>query len=327
MRALAASLAIVGGIALARGPLGARDADYQTAVMQAHTRYQSDASGKVSDSVASLSGVSANVYAVVIVRVDGRVWEAGDASVPLVLGSIGAPFTAALAAEQQGAEVLSSTVGAVAGTAPVPQARNPGNWSASPNDAFGTRGALATLALVRPQHDPEGKWRALLANFNGFAGAELAVHNGAYRAATPIVPRVPENARDLSDKGRLLDDEQPTVDLYLRQSSLALTTRDLAVMAATLANDGMNPLTRQQVVSTAVAQSIQGQLASTRSGTAEWMVKAGIRANASASGAIIVVLPGRLGLAVYSPPLDASGVSVRGQRAIKYLSQALFFNP
>jgi glutaminase len=155
----------------------------------------------------------------------------------------------------------------------------------------------------------------------------LAVHNGAYRAATPIVPRVPENARDLSDEGRLLDDEQPTVDLYLRQSSLALTTRYLAVMAATLANDGMNPLTRQQVVSTAVAQSIQGQLASTRSGTAEWMVKAGIRANASASGAIIVVLPGRLGLAVYSPPLDASGVSVRGQRAIKYLSQALFFNP
>jgi glutaminase len=97
-------------------------------------------------------------------------------------------------------------------------------------------------------------------------------------------------------------------------------------MAATLANDGINPVNQRRVVGAAVAQNIQAQLKSPRKAGAAWMTKAGIPGCVGIAGGIMVVLPGRMGIAVYSPPLDSSDASVRGQRAIKYLSQTLFFS-
>lgn len=322
----AAIVLIAGGVA-ARGPYGARDSDIQTAVAQAHARYQAENSGKVSELVSSFDAASPATYGVVVVRVDGKVFEAGDSRVRFVMGALAAPFTAALAAEQQGTEVRSSVAGAVAGTAPVPDARTPADFGKAPRNALTGEGAMTTLGLVTPQRDADAKWRALLANFTNFAGTGLEIDERVYRADKPIVPRVQAMARDLGTEGRLLDDPGITADLYLRQNSLAASAHDLAVMAATLANDGVNPVTRKAVVRPEVARDLQAQLLAKRAGSSAWMSKARIPATASISGGIIVVIPGRLGLAVYSPPLDASGVSVRGQRAIKYLSQVLFFNP
>jgi glutaminase len=317
-------LLVASTVAGARGPLGAPEADYQIAVTQAYQRYKADATGKVADPIAALSAVSTQ-YAVVVVRVDGKIWEQGDARVPFVLAAMGSTFTAALAAEQHGPELLNSTAGAVAGTAPVPPGRTVADWGPAPNVAFGPEGSLATLSLVQPQHDADGKWRALLENFNKFAGTELSVNDAAYRGSTPLEARVPQLTRELASDGRLKDDVDLTADLYLRQSAVAVTAHDLAIMAATLANDGVNPVNTRKVVSPAVARSIQSQLLIARKGSSAWMSKAGIAASAGISGGILVVVPGRLGIAVYAPPLDASGVSVRGQKAIKYLSQALMF--
>jgi glutaminase len=321
-----ALLCLVCVTAAARGPLGARDADYQLAVTQAYQRYQAETAGKVADSIAALSAVPTH-YAVVVVRVDGKIWERGDSGVPFVLAAMSAPFTAALAAEQRGPEVLNSTQGAVAGTAPVPPARSVADWGSAPHEALGMEGSIATLSLVQPQHDAEGKWRALLDNFSKFAGAELSVSTPAYRGTTPLVPRLPQVTKELSSDGRLFDDADAVADLFLRQNSVAVTPHQLAIMAATLANDGVNPVSGQKVVSAAAAQSMQSQLKSARKGSSAWMSKAQIPASAGISGGILVVVPGRLGIAVYSPPLDGGGVSVRGQKAIKYLSQALMFSP
>ncbi len=299
--ALGLASSMASSMAIARGPLGAREADYQIAVTQAYQRYQADSTGKVAEPIAALSAVSTH-YAVVVVRVDGKIWEQGDARVPFVLAAMAAPFMAALAAEQHGPESLNSAAG-----------------------AFGAEGSIATLSLVQPQHDADGKWRALLENFNQFAGAELSVNDAAYHAASPIAARVQQATSELASNGRLKDDVDLTADLYLRQNSVAVTAHDLAVMAATLANGGINPVSGKKAVSPAVAQSIQSQLKNARKGSSAWMSKAGIAAGAGISGGIFVVVPGRLGIAVYAPPLDASGVSVRGQKAIKYLSQVLMF--
>jgi len=325
--ALLAGAVVLGAsaIAPARGPLGARDADYQLAVSQAHQRYASESSGKVAEPIAAL-GVSPGSYAVVIVRIDGKIFEAGDVNASFVMGALAAPFTTALVAEQRGPQVLSSTLGAVAGTAPVPDARTPADWGAAPNAALSPEGSIATLSLVQPQHDAEAKWRALLDNFNSFAGGELSVYDPAYRAKTPIAPRVPQITKDLAGDGRLFDDADAVADLYLRQNSLAVTAHVLAVMAATLANDGINPVNQRRAVGAAVAQNIQAQLKSPRKGGAACMTKAGIPGSVGIAGGIMVVLPWRMGIAVYSPPLDSSDASVRGQKAIKYLSQALFFS-
>lgn len=319
-----------GSFSWARGPMGARDADYQDAVALAHKRYVSERSGKVSQSTTVLAAASPNLYAVVVVRVDGKVFEAGDAGQPLLLTAIAAPFTAALVGEQRGADFMNSTVGAVAGTAPVPPGRTTADWGKPPTTPLELDGALATLSLVNPQGDADGKWRALLANLRGFAGREPGLDEAAYQAAQAASNRVNTKARDLSQEGRLTDKAELTADLYLRQGSVTLTTRELAIMAATLANKGENPVSRTRVVSEPVAMNIQQLLINSglKGGKrADWLKKAGVGVSIGESGAIVMVVPGRLGIAVYSPPLDSAGNSVRGQRALRYLVQTLFIGP
>ncbi len=281
---------VVSDHSLARGPKGARDADMQTAVSQAHKRYKPDRSGTIPDFVPRLSKISPDLYGVVLVRVDGKIFEAGDTRIPFVLTAVAAPFTAALVAEQHGA-----------GT------QNP----------LDLEGSLTTVSLVKPQHDPQGKWRAVLAGFGAFAGRELFLDDDMYRSASAATESVREIARRLAGQGLLQDDADATADLFVKQGAVTLTARDLAVMAATLANDGRNPVKGNAVVKPEVARRLQALVA------ASGLQNVGMTAMAGKGGAIIGIVPGRMGIATYSPPLDAAGNSVRGERAIKYLSQAL----
>jgi len=277
----------------ARGPIGGRDADYQMAISQAHKRYQSDRSGTIPEAVPRLAKVSPNLYGVVLVRVDGKVWEAGDSRLPFVLSGVAAPFTAALVVEQ----------GAT--------------WPDKPLDM---EGSLITLSLARPQGDVDAKWRAVLGNLGSFAGRELFLDEGMYRSANSAAAPVLDMARQLAAAGKLRDDAAAVADLYVKQSAVTLTAYDLAVMAATLANDGKNPMTGRVVVKPEVSQTLRELIGS------DGLQKAGMSSVAGKAGCIVAVVPGRFGLATYSPPLDAAGNSVRGQRAIKYLSQALMVN-
>jgi glutaminase len=313
--------------AAARGPMGARDADYALALDQAHKRYKADRSGKIPENIAAVSSASPDLYGIVVVRVDGKVFEEGDTGVGFLLTSVAAPFTAALALEQQGPDLFSSAKGAVAGTVPLPNARGSSDWGLAPTAALELDGSLATLSLVKPQGDAEAKWQVLLENLSKFAGSHLSVDARAWKAEKPLVPRVQQLALELHKAGRLKDDADMTADLYQRQGSVTVTARELAIMAATLANDGVNPVNGKRVVSKATAQAVQPLLAGKRKGQSAWMSREGILACAGNSGAIMVVLPGRLGIATYAPPLDSVGVSMRGQRAVKFLSQALMFNP
>jgi glutaminase len=281
---------VVSDHSLARGPKGARDADMQTAVSQAHKRYKPDRSGTIPDLVPRLSKVSPDLYGVVLVRVDGKVFEAGDTRVPFVLTAVAAPFTAALVAEQQGAGA---------------------------NNPLDLEGSITTVSLVKPQHDAQGKWRAVLGSLGAFAGRELFLDEDMYRSASAATESVREIARRLAGQGLLRDDVDATADLFVKQGAVTLTARDLAIMAATLANDGRNPLKGNAVVKPEVSKALQVLV------TASGLQNVGMTAMAGKGGAIIGIVPGRLGIATYSPPLDAAGNSVRGQRAIKYLSQAL----
>ena len=216
-----------------------------------------------------------------------------------------------------------------AGTAPTPSAQTAADWGDAPATALEAEGAIPTLSLVQPKGDADGKWRALLANASAFAGRELTLDERIYQSALGDADRLKTKVRDLSQEGRLLDDPQIMADLYLRQNSIAVTTRDLAIMAATLANDGVNPLNGRRVVSSATARSMQSLItnAGLRGAKKEWMTKAHAGAAASLSGGGMLVMPGRLGIAVFSAPLDSKGVSVRGQRAMRYLTQVLMIGP
>src|SRR5262245_50906007 len=149
--------------ATARGPLGARDADLQMAVSQAHKRYKDDRSGKVPADVPALTKISPDFYGVVIVRVDGKIYEAGDTSIPFVLAAVATPVTAALVAEQQGTEVLAHKVGVAAGP-PTAATTQPVGTGAGANNPLDWEGSISTLSLVQPQKDVDAKWRAVLGN-------------------------------------------------------------------------------------------------------------------------------------------------------------------
>jgi glutaminase len=280
----------VGLPSAARGPVGGRDADYQMAVSQAYKRYQADRSGTIPDTVPRLAQVSPQLYGLVLVRVDGKVWQAGDSRTPFVISAAAAPFTAALLLEQGGSV---------------------------PDDPLGPDGSLLTLSLVKPQRDGDAKWREVLGNLGAFAGRELSLDQGMYKSASAATHAVQQAARQLADEGRLQDDAESTATLWVKQGAVTLTAHDLAVMAATLANGGMNPVNGRKVVKPEVARNLQDLI------VANGVQKVGMAAVAGKAGCIIAIVPGRFGLATYSPPLDASGASVRGKRAIKYLSQAL----
>jgi glutaminase len=138
-----------------------------------------------------------------------------------------------------------------------------------------------------------------------------------YRSASAIATTVQQAAAQLAAEGKLEDDAGSVADLLVKQGAVTLSAYDLAVMAATFANGGKNPIDGRVVVKPDVAKSLQTLVIS------DGVQKLGMASIAGKSGCIIAIVPGRFGLATYSPPLDAAGTSVRGQRAIKYLSQAL----
>jgi len=310
----------------ARGPKAARDADYQLAVSQAHKRYAGNHTGKVTNDIPALATVSPDLYAVAVVRVDGSVFEAGDTGTRFALTGLAAPFAAALVGEQRGAEALNGTLAAAAGLTPLPDARGASDWGASPTTALKPRGALATLSMLEPKGNVDAKWQALLGNLSKFAGGAVSSDDAIHRSAQADVGKLQVAARDLAGDGGLADDANATTDLYLRQGSVVVTARELAIMAATLANDGVNPVTRDAAVKPAVAQNIVQLIsqAGIRGGRNSALNKLRLVATSGSSGGILVVVPGRLGIAVYAPPLDSSGISVRGQLALRYLSQVLF---
>jgi glutaminase len=316
-------------VADARGPKAARDADYQMAIQQAHQRYAAVTTGKVASKPEVLAGVSPALFGIAIVRVDGSSFRAGDADQKLLLDAISAPFAAALLSEQQGTDVLSSVQGAIAGTAPLPDARGAADWGNAPATALESSGSMSLLALMQPKGNPDAKWQALRANLGRFAGHEVnfdaATHQAVLAAAEPLKAR----AQSLSQEGRLADDAAATADLFVRQNLVNVTTHDLAVMAATLANDGVNPVTRDRAVKADVARGAVTLLMNSglRGERKAWLMKAGVGAMTSRAGAVMLVVPGRMGIAAYSPPLGSSGISARGERAVRYLIKVLMIGP
>jgi glutaminase len=299
------------------------------AIDKAHERYQGETSGKVASKPAVLASVAPGLFGIAIVRVDGSVFHAGDSDTPLLLESISAAYAAALLSEQQGPEVLTSTQGALAGTAPLPDARNAADWGNAPSSALESSGSMALLAMLQPKANPDAKWQALRENLGRFAGRDVNYDASTYQAVSTSVEKLQAKAREMSQQGRLADEPQATADLYVRQNLVRVTTRDLAIMAATLANDGVNPITRQRAVKAEVAKHTVTLLVNSglRGERKKWLVKAGVGAMTSRSGAIILVVPGRLGIATYAPPLGSQDISVRGERAMRYLIKALMIGP
>jgi glutaminase len=185
-------------------------------------------------------------------------------------------------------------------------------------------GAIAVTSLV-PGRNAEERWRFILEGLSGFAGRDLALDDGVYRSASETNHRNQSLARLLQSYERLYADPAEAVDLYTRQSCLRVTARDLAVMGATLANGGVNPLTHASVVDPESCHCTLAVMATAGlyETSGDWLYDIGLPGKSGIGGGIVTVAPGKGGLGTFAPLLDESGNSVKGQLAAAFLSRRL----
>jgi glutaminase len=188
-------------------------------------------------------------------------------------------------------------------------------------------GAIASSSLV-PGDTAEEKWEAIRSGLSRFAGRELSLDSDVYASESATNLRNHGIARLLASYDRIYFDPDQTTDVYTRQCSLSVTVHDLAVMGATLADGGMNPITGEQVVGRGVCRRVLAVMATAGlyELSGDWLYEIGMPGKSGVSGGIVTVSPGKGGMATYSPPLDAAGNSVRGQLVTKFLAERLGLN-
>ncbi len=303
--------------------------EIQKAVTEAHQRFRGNTDGKNADYIPALAKVPSNLFGVAVVTVDGTTIEAGDTNVPFAIESISKVFTAALVAQQVGVKVLQEKVGVDATGLPFNSvAAIEINQRKRTVNPLVNAGAMATASLVQPKGDFDAKWRAILDNMSAFAGRTLEVNQEVYTSEAATNQHNQGIAVLLQSYRHMYDDPIRTCDVYTKQCSVNVTAKDLAAMAATLANGGINPITKKPVVDPGVTEHILAVMATAGlyENTGDWLWAVGLPGKSGVGGGIIAVVPGKLGIGTFAPPLDTAGNSVKGQLAVEYLSDRLNLN-
>lgn len=296
-------------------------------VREAHARYAASQDGTVADYIPILGEADPRLFGLSLAEVDGTVHHAGDADVAFSVQSISKAFVLALVCESIGHEQVHRTVGVNNTGLPFSSVIALELNEGSPMNPMVNAGAIATTALV-PGETAEQKWRAVQEGLSRFAGRPLEIDQQVLHSEIASNHRNQGISELLTSYGRLRGQPEEMVEIYTRQCSLLVTADDLAVMGATLADGGVNPRTRQQVVSPEVCRDTLSVLAACgmyeRSG--EWLFEIGVPAKSGVSGGIVAIAPGKGALGAFSPRLDRAGTSVRGQRACAFLSRSLGLN-
>ncbi|MBV9653913.1 MAG: glutaminase A [Acetobacteraceae bacterium] len=324
----ASALAITPALAQARVCVAPPDAGRVTkAVNDAHARFAGLTEGKNADYIPYLAGVPSALFGVAASEPDGAVAEAGDVGYALAIESIAKVFTLALVLRESGPEAVQQKLGTNATGLPFNSVMGVELNHGKPISPLVNAGAMATVSLVQAA-SPEERWNKIIGNMSRFAGRTLTVNEEVYKSEADTNEHNRGIAMLLKSYGFMYTDPMEACDIYTRECSIAVTTHDLAVMAGTLANGGINPVTKEAVIDPALVPPVLSQMAieGLYENTGDWMFTVGLPAKSGVGGGLIAVAPGVLGLAAFSPPLDAAGNSVRAQKAVQSVVQALGLN-
>jgi glutaminase len=293
-------------------------------VAEAHATFRHDAEGALSKVYPALERVDPGLFGICVVGVGGNVYTAGDVDHAFTIQSVSKPFVFALVCQAIGVAAVKEKIGVNAtGRAfnSVAAVEASGHGLTNP---MVNPGAIATSSLV-PGETVEARWRFIAEGLAAFAGRPLAVNEEVLASARATNFRNQGIARVLQGFGKIYSDPAEAVDLYTKQCCLELTAKDLATMGATLADGGVNPLTKQRVVSPEVCHYTLAVMATAGlyETSGDWLFDIGLPGKSGIGGGIVTVSPGKGGLGTFAPLLDAAGNSVKGQRVAKFLSESL----
>jgi glutaminase len=308
------------------GTLPPRD-EVQVLVEQAYERYRDVDDGAVADYIPALAHVSPDLFGICVVGTHGGVFAVGDTDSRFSMQSVSKPFVFALVCQFVGADVVRQKVGVNATGLPFNSVMAVELHAERSMNPMVNAGAIATTSLV-PGATADEKWDFIRAGMSRFAGHELALNPDVYASEAATNLRNQGIAHLLDSYGKLYFDPDEATDIYTRQCSIEVTVTDLATMAATLADGGVNPLTQERVLDPENCRPVLAVLATAGlyDRTGDWLYDVGLPGKSGVSGGIVTIAPGKGGLATYSPRLDAAGNSIRGQLATRDLSDALGLN-
>jgi glutaminase len=327
-RILAMALAILFFGAEASLAATTDDAKIKAALDNAYAKVSKMKGGKNADYIPALAKVDPKIFGIAVVTVDGRVYTTGDVKSEVSIQSISKVFTLALVMDQVGPAAVEKNIGVDA----TGQAFNSivaiEQYKGAEMNPLVNPGAIATTSMVKGD-GRKGIWTNILNSYGVFAGRALSVNAEVFKSESETNQRNQAIASLMYAYGHIKDNPARATDIYTEQCAVSVNTKDLAMMAATLANGGKNPVTGKVAMKAANVPEVLAVMATAGlyDDSGKWLAKTGLPGKSGVGGGIIAVVPGKFGIAAISPPLDSAGNSYKAQLAIAEVEKALNANP
>jgi glutaminase len=291
---------------------------------EAYSKFKGDVSGKNADYIPALAKVPSNLFGITIVTVDGKTINVGDVDYPFSMQSCSKVFTMCLVMQESGDNAIYEKVS----VEPTGERFNSivaieeGDGRA--DNPFVNPGAIATVSLVKAKTAQE-RWDKIIQYYDRCAGEKLKVLEDIYKSEAETNYRNRGIAHILFNSGHLYAEPLECTDVYTKQCSVGVTCKQLAVMGSMLANHGVNPLTKERCLEARYVPKVLSvmTMAGFYDGSGAWAWNAGLPAKTGVGGGIVAVVPGRMAIVGFAPPLDKFGNSVRAQEAIRYIAEQL----
>lgn len=314
-------------VAQKTSPVAPTRAQVEAVVREAYEKFKNDTSGKNADYIPYLAHVDSKLFGIAIVTTDNQSLTLGDVDYSFSIQSISKVFSQALAMEEFGPDTVFDKVG----SEPTGRAFNSvfavADMPTHTGNAYVNAGAIATVSLISAKTADE-KWNKILDFYSRVAGEKLKLIDEVYKSEAATNTGNKALSMLLAKYDRIYADPFESVDVYTKQCSVGVNLTQLARMGATLANNGKNPATGEQVIKPENIPHILSTMimAGLYDGSGSWAWHVGLPAKSGVGGGIVAVVPGKGAIAVFAPPLDEAGNSVKAQKVIELVANRLDFN-
>ena len=308
-------------------PVAPRREVVAAVIQEAYDKFKDDKNGKNADYIPYLAQVDSKLFGIAIVTTDNQVLTKGDVNYSFSIQSISKVYTLALAMDALGPDKVFEKIGSEPTGRPFNSPVAVVDMPSHTGNPFVNAGAIATTSLIAGK-DVDDKWNTILEFYSRVAGEKLTLIDEVYKseAATNIGNKALSML--LAKYDRIYADPFESVDIYTKQCSVGVNATQLARMGATLANNGINPATGEQVIKAEAIPHILSTMteAGLYDGSGGWAWRVGLPAKSGVGGGIVAIVPGKGAIAVFAPPLDEAGNSVKAQKVIEYVANKLNYN-